>query len=463
MCPAKINIPKLIRQIKSGDFLGAYNTIIERAPLPAVLGRVCHAPCNKGCKPDNNESIQIRFLARYVSDALTNLKRTVKRAKLTGKSIAVIGAGPSGIAVAYYLGMLGHNVTVYEKGSKCGGAMLWGIPNFRLPKDILQKEIEARFEEAKVNLVTNTKIKTLEPLLEKGFDAIYVSIGAEKSNKLHIDGENSPGVIDYKELLTSVNVEGKKPNLGNDVIVIGGGNSSIDAARIARRLGVENVTIYHRKTEIQMPSLLREIQTAMMEGVNFDFLSNPIKIIPGERLRLVVQCKVMKEVYKNRKLKIMPIKDRVVIKEVDTIVKAIGSRVEVPVEFGLKLDDKGRINIDYNYMTNLKGIFAGGDAVFGPSSVIEAFKNGWNTASAIDQYLGGKGLLESPPVIIDASSKLGSRLEYYKLKREKIRERSIIERLNDFDEVELGFNEKKARREAERCLSLAMHAILYLR
>jgi hypothetical protein len=248
-CPASVNAPKYIRQIAEGKPQAGYSTVCERAPLPAILGRVCFAPCQEGCRQEkNDEPIQIRLLKRFTADSMPSLHRKVNRSKPTGKKIAVVGGGPAGVSCAYFLGMLGHEVTVYEKTNRCGGAMLWGIPKYRLPKELLEEEIQARFEEAGITLKANYEVKSL-PTLKANHDAVFLAIGALDSYKLGVEGEENEGVMDFRELLSLVNVHGKTPIVGDRVAIIGGGNSSIDAARVAKRLGASKVVMYYRRTE----------------------------------------------------------------------------------------------------------------------------------------------------------------------------------------------------------------------
>jgi len=451
-CPASVNIPKYIRQIARGDPSGAYDTVLERAPLPAVLGRVCFAPCMDGCRQNVDErAIEIRLLKRYAADSLKSLKRDVKRSEPTGRRVAVVGGGPSGIAAAYYLGMMGHDATIYEKRERCGGAMLWGIPKYRLPKEILQAEASARFEEACVKVEYGVEIKSLESLFEKGFDAVYVAVGAEKGNRLMIEGEDSKGVMECTELLTSVNLRNEEPQVGDEVIVIGGGNSAMDSARVSKRLGARNVTIFYRRTENEMPALLEEVQAAMREGVSFEFLAAPLKIIPGERLKIIFQAMVPSEPDSTGRRRPIPLEGCFIERSADTIIKAIGSSVDIPREFGLEVDKHGCIKINERYETSRKGVYAGGDCAFGPKSVIEALRDGLKAASEIDKYLGGKGLPEPVLDLGEFVAKPADIAEMVEAPPVRVRELPVDERVKSFDEVEQGFTEDEAIREANRC------------
>ena len=451
-CPGMVNAPKYIRQIAEGDPQAGYNTVCERAPLPAILGRVCFAPCQEGCRQElNDEPIQIRLLKRYMADSMQSLRRKVKRVKPTGKKIAVVGGGPAGVGCAYFLGMLGHEVTVYEKGDRCGGAMLWGIPKYRLPKDLLEEEIQARLEEAGVALKAKKEVKSLKTL-KKDHDAVFVAIGALDSYKLGVEGEDNDGVMDFRELLSLVNVQDKTPSVGDRVAIIGGGNSSIDAARVAKRLGAGKVVMYYRRTEKEMPASPLEIHGALQEGVSFEYLTAPVKITPGKPLKLTLQQMELGAPDDSGRRRPVPIKGSEYTVEVDTIIKAIGQSVIVPADFGVEVNRQGRIVVNEETMqTSLPGVYAGGDGVYGPSSVIEALRDSRKAAHSIDMSLGGKGL---PPPDLDANEFVGrpTNIEEIRLQEKVVcRELNAEERVKGFGEVELGFDEAEALREAKRC------------
>lgn len=455
-CPAMVNIPRYLRQIAKGDPEAAYNTIIERAPLPAILGRVCFAPCQEGCRQEvKAKPIQVRLLKRFAADAFhennRGFFRKIVKQKPTVKRVAVIGGGPSGVSAAYFLGTLGHKVSIFEKRNRFGGAMLWGIPKYRLPKDVLAEEINARLKEAEVEIKLNTHVRDLHQLLMEGYDAIYIAVGSEQSNNLRCEGEESPGVIDFQDFLTAVNVRDEKPEIGEDVIVIGGGNSAMDSARTAKRLGAENVTVYYRRTENEMPALLEEIHGAMREGISFEFLSSQIIIHPDKHLMIEFQSMIPGEPDVSGRRRPVPMEGRDVLRTADTIIKAIGTSVSIPEGYGVELDKRGQIIIDDNYATSQPGVFAGGDAVFGASSVIQALRDARKAASSIDTYLGGEGL---PEPYVDMTEFVGRPIkdeEFLEKERVICPELTLMERISSFDEVELGLDEEKAIYETSRC------------
>ncbi len=451
-CPGMVNAPKYVRQIAMGDPVAAYSTVIERAPLPAILGRVCFAPCQEGCRQAlNEEPIQIRLLKRYAADSMPSLRRDVRRRANTGKKIAVVGGGPAGVSCAYYLGMLGHEVTLYERGDRCGGAMLWGIPKYRLPKDLLETEVRARLDEAGVILKTKKEVKSLKAL-QKDSDAVFLAIGAVASYNLGVPGEDAEGVMDFRELLSQVNVDDNVPKVGDRVAIIGGGNSSIDAARVSKRLGASKVTMYYRRTEKEMPASPHEINGALTEGVNFEYLTAPVKIEAGKPLNLTLQVMQLGEPDASGRRRPVPVPGSEYTVEVDTIVKAIGQSVVIPPDFGVEVSKQGRIVVDEETLkTSTAGVYAGGDAVYGPSSVIEAARDGRKAAHSIDISLGGDGL---PGPELDATEFVPRPANMEDIKIQEIvecRELSPEERTSGFGEVELGFDKEEALREAGRC------------
>jgi NADPH-dependent glutamate synthase beta subunit-like oxidoreductase len=382
---------------------------------------------------------------------MPSLRRKVKRAKPTGKKVAVVGGGPAGVGCAYFLGILGHEVTVFEKGDRCGGAMLWGIPKYRLPKDLLDEEIQARLDEAGVTLKAKKEVKSLKTL-KKDYDAVFVAIGALDSYKLGVEGEENEGVMDFRDLLSLVNVQDKTPSVGDRVAIIGGGNSSIDAARVAKRLGAGKVIMYYRRTEKEMPASPLEIHGALREGVSFEYLTAPVKIMAGKPLKLTLQQMELGAPDDSGRRRPVPIKGSEYTVEVDTIVKAIGQSVIVPADFGVEVNRQGRIVINEETMqTSLPGVYAGGDGVYGPGSVIEALRDGRKAAHSIDISLGGKGL---PTPDLEADEFVGRPTNIEEIRfQEKVvcRELNSEERVKGFGEVELGFDEDEALREARRC------------
>lgn len=454
-CPAMVNIPKYIREVEAGDPTAAYNTIIDHAPIPAILGRVCFAPCQEGCRQEQEtKPIQIRLLKRSAADGFKELngglKRDVTYKAATGKKVAVIGGGPAGVGAAYYLGTLGHSVTVYEKTATLGGAMAWGIPKYRLPKDVMKEELMARLDEVGAVVKLGVEVVDLDELM-RDYDAGFLAIGAEKCNSLRCEGEDSEGVINFIDLLTAVNIRDETPDLGKRVIVIGGGNSAMDAARTVKRLGVEEITVYYRRTEGEMPASLHEIHGAMEERINFDFLSTQMTIIPGKPLKVFFQSMVPGDPDESGRRRPVPIEGRGVTVEADTIVSAIGYNVMVPAGMDVEVDDRGRIKASETLRTSRDNVWAGGDAVFGPTSVIASLRDARIAASEIDKYLGGDGLNEA---VVDMSEFVARQVNIEELKelpQAKIPELDADERVTSFIEFEQCLAKDKAICEAGRC------------
>jgi NADPH-dependent glutamate synthase beta subunit-like oxidoreductase len=455
-CPAMVDIPRYIREVEAGEYEAAYDTIIDRAPIPAILGRVCFAPCQDGCRQVfEAKPIQIRLLKRVAADGFKEqnggLVRKIQRKPSTGKRVAVIGGGPAGVSAAYYLGMLGHSVTLYEKSGILGGAMAWGIPKYRLPKDIMVEELNARLTEAGAEVKLNTEVTDLDALMEEGYDAAFIATGAEKCNDLRCKGEDSEGVITFTDLLTAVNIRNETPELGRRVAIIGGGNSAMDSARTARRLGAEEVTVYYRRQEEEMPASLHELSGAIEEDINFDFLSSQIIIHPGKPLTIEFQPMIPGEPDESGRRRPVPMEGLSHKAEVDTIVSAIGSYCVVPPGFNVGVSRHGSIVIDENMKTSRDGVYAGGDIAYGTSNVISSLRDGRRAASSIDKYLGGEGLDEPVPDMSEFISRQADLDEIRARDQAPIPELEAEERIRSFEEIELLLEKCTAVCEAGRC------------
>lgn len=455
-CPIGLDIPRYLYFIAEGRFADALAVIREKTPFPKTLGRVCTFPCEDACRrTEINEPISIMRLKRFVADSDDgSWKKKLGKDPPTGKKVAIVGSGPAGLTAAYYLARLGHSCTVFETYSEPGGMMRMGIPNYRLPKEILTEEIE-EIKRVGVEIKLKTKVQSLDVLFNQGYNAIFISAGAHQCVKIGIEIEDSPNVIDCISFLRNVNL-GKKVDIGEKVAVIGGGNAAVDAARTARRLGAKDVTIFYRRTKVEMPAHPKEIEEAIQEGVKIKFLTAPTKIkTGGGRLKVeFVRMKLGAPDATGRKRPI-PITGSEFCLKFETIIIAIGQRPEIPAQFQLKVGRGNKVLVDdENLSTSRKGVFAGGDAVTGAATVVEAIAAGRKAASAIDKYLGGKGIIEEHLAPIEGLYPYDCEYDETFASKPRLQPSMlpIEKRVKSFDEVELGLTQHAAVEEAQRCL-----------
>ena len=452
-CPAGVDIPRYVRFIADGKFDEAVAVIREKIPFPSVCGHVCVHPCEAKCRRSElDEAIAIRVLKRFATEHDTGLwKLNSKVAAATGKRVAIVGSGPAGLTAAYYLAKLGHSVTVFEALSEPGGMMRVGIPDYRLPKDILRAEIK-EIEDIGVDIRTNTKIDSLEKLFEQGYNAIFLAIGAHQDVRIGVEGEDSPRVKDCVSFLRDVNL-GKEIRLGDRVAVIGGGNAAIDSARTALRLGAREVTIIYRRTRAEMPASPEEIEEAIVERVKVYFLATPSRITSrGGELQLECIRMELGAIDSSGRPRPEPVKGSGFSMSLDTIIAAVGQRPEIPVQFNLPIGQGNTIRIDSDTLaTEKKGIFAGGDAVSGPATVIEAIAAGRQAAISIDRYLGGSGVIDETLAPPEGEVTPAEEAEEEK-RRPQMPALPLEQRLSSFANVELGLSEEMAIEEAKRCL-----------
>ena len=392
-CPAGIDIPRYIRLIARGRPSASLAVIREKVPFPAVLGRVCAAPCQKECRRglDVDETLKIRILKRFAADnGDDSWKKQAKYLPVTGKSIAVVGAGPAGLTCAYYLVKLGHKVTVLEALPEPGGMMRVGIPAYRLPRDILSDEIR-EIEAAGVDIRLNTRVDSVDSLFEKGYQAVFLAIGAHREMKLGVQGEDLPGVIGCVEFLRRFNL-GEKVLAGNRVGVVGGGNVAIDSARAALRLGAKQVIIFYRRTKSEMPAQSEEVEQALEEGVEVVFLVAPSKIFrEKDNLKLELIRMELGEPDSSGRRRPVPVKGSEFVAELDSLIAAIGEQPDVPTGFKVEVGRGNTVKANEDLTTSREGVFAGGDCESGPALVINAIAAGRKAAQSIDRCLGGKG------------------------------------------------------------------------
>jgi len=467
-CPAGIDIQSYLAYVANGDYENAIRTIKERNPLPLVCGRVCPKPCETECRRGLiDEAVAIDGVKRYIADydANRNNPYIPQLAKEKDKRIAVIGAGPAGLSCAYYLRMQGYKVDIYEAAEKPGGMLMWGIPEYRLPKKTLLREVEI-IQSLGVNIFYNKALgkNFTIPVLKSKYDAVFVAIGAQKSTKMQVVNEEAEGVYGGIDFLADV-VRGKGPNLkGKRVIVVGGGNTAIDAARTSVRLGAEKVMIVYRRTREEMPAEAFEVNEADHEGVEYKFLRAPVEVIKDGNKARALRCQVMKlgEPDASGRRKPVPVEGQEEIIDADLMIAAIGQYVDTKCFDGLDLTKWQTIKVDEEhrtYKTNIDGVFAGGDVVSGPYIAIGAIAHGLLASKAIDSYISNKPLEKDKKddYVFSLGKKLASvNINYIpqaeKVEREKNKELPVKERIANFSEVEYTFTEKQAVNEANRCL-----------
>lgn len=405
-CPVKIYIPDFIAKVAEGDFAAAYDIIAKSSSLPAVCGRVCpqetqcESKCVRGIK---GEPVGIGRIERFVADwHNAHDEKQVVKPESNGHKVAVIGSGPAGLTCAGDLAKKGYKVTVFEALHLAGGVLVYGIPEFRLPKSIVQKEIDglaALGVDIQTNVVVGKTLSVDELIEEYGFEAVFIGSGAGLPKFMNIPGENLKGVYSANEFLTRINLmkaytdSSDTPIFkGEHVVVVGGGNVAMDAARCARRLGGE-VTIVYRRTEKELPARNEEIEHAKEEGIEFKLLSSPIEIKDnGEGWVGNVVCQAMKlsEPDASGRARPVPIEGETFDVEADTVIMALGTSPNPLIKSttsGLETQKWGGIIADENGLTSREGVYAGGDAVSGAATVILAMGAGKNAAAAIDEYI----------------------------------------------------------------------------
>ena len=456
-CPAHINIPRYVKYEADGRHSEALAVIREKVPFPGSLGRVCIHPCEQACRREQlNSPISIKELKRTAADKGGDSWRAKSIvAAPTGHRVAIVGGGPSGLTAAFYLAKKGHKAVVFEALPEAGGMMRVGIPEYRLPRDILAGEID-EIRKVGVEIKTNSRIESVDKLFEEGFEAVFLAPGAHKGLTLGIEGEDLPGVVDVATFLREVSLQGKSNTpIGNKVAVVGGGNSAIDGVRVALRLGAKEVTLIYRRTRKEMPAAPEEVEDAVHEGVKLLFLTNPSKITRGEgNLNLECVRMTLGEPDESGRRRPIAVKGSEFVMQVDSVIAGLGQAPEIPAQFGVKTNRGNTIKINEKTMeTSRKGVFAAGDAATGPASVIEAIAGARQAASSIDKFFGGNGNIEeslAPPD--ETSSCIGKKEGFADWERENPIAVSPEKRVNNFNEALLGFSDKSAAREGDRCL-----------
>jgi 2-oxoacid:acceptor oxidoreductase delta subunit (pyruvate/2-ketoisovalerate family) len=444
-CPAGENIQGWLFHAESGDYEQAWRVLVENNPMPSVMGRVCYHPCETACNRSQlDEAVGINSVERFLGDeAIKRGWKFAAPAESTGKKVLVVGAGPSGLSAAYHLARMGHKVEIHEAGPFAGGMMRFGIPKYRLPRDVLDAEVQ-RILDLGVTLRLNTKVENIEQAMKQGgFDAAFLAVGAHIGKRTFIPAGDAAHIVDAVSVLRSMEGE-DKPMLGRKVVVYGGGNTAVDVARTVKRMGAEPIIVY-RRTRDKAPAHDFEIEEALQEGVMIKWLST-IKQA-GDKSLTVEKMELDEKGFPQPTGEFETI-------EADSLVLALGQDVDLSLlegVAGLEIRD-GVVQVGANMMTGYPGIFAGGDMVPSERTVTVAIGHGKKAARHIDAWLSGETWEPAPKHEIATFDKLNP--WYYSDAPKTVRPMlDIIRRQTSFDEVQGGLDETNALFEARRCLS----------
>ena len=461
-CPAHVNVQGYVSLIQRGKYKEAVDVIRNDMPFPAICGRVCFSPCEDECaRNDVDQAVAIRALKKFVAD-IEHEQRKVKPTPLPKRhmeQVAIIGAGPAGLTAAYELTKLGYSVTVFERMSEPGGMMRYCIPDFRLEKSVVEKETNY-IKDLGVEIKTGVEFGkdiTIDSLHKEGFNAVFIAIGAQQGMKLNVPGEDLKGVVNAVDFLRGIAL-GEHIEVGKKVAVVGGGNSAIDAARTAKRLGAQEVTILYRRSRDEMPALSSEVAEAEKDGVKIGILAAPKEIVGQDHKVVAIECLRMKlgEPDESGRRRPVPVQGSEHRYEVDMVIPALGQLTEASCIPKSLQDEKARVpTITTDVLTletKVPGVFAGGDVATGPASIIEAVGQGKRAAVSIHLYLSGQDLHKGREENIEETTWAKDRKQIKKKERRynPVPEKSYA----TFDEVQdyLEKVEREAKFEACRCL-----------
>ena len=461
-CPAHIDVQGYVSLTAKGKFQEALELIKEASPFPSICGRVCPHPCESACNRGGiDDPVANHAIERFVADLdLNTTKRYMPKIKEKKKDkVAIIGSGPAGLSCAYYLAQEGYQVTIFEKDTEPGGMLTGGIPSYRLPREVVNAEIQL-IRDMDVTIKTGVEIgkdTTIAQLREEGFKAFFAAIGTQACLELGIEGENLEGAYGGLDYLRQIN-RGESVKLGKNVAIIGGGNTAMDAARSALRSGAENAFILYRRGLEEMPANAEEIKECQEEGISIKTLIQPLRFI-GENGRVkAIECIKMKltEPDESGRPKPEPVPDSVFTIEVDAVINALGQEADwacLTPECACTLSDWGTMNVDpLTLQSDDPDIFAGGDAARGPRTVIEAIADGKQAAISIDRFILGRDLRlgrdQVFPTITDPQKEV-----YNKIDRVQMPCLDPQARIKSFDEVQKGLTEEMVLEEAKRCIS----------
>jgi len=470
-CPAGIDVPRYVQLVGLGRYSEANAVVREKLPFPGILGRACFSPCESACRRKHlDDPLSIRSLKRIAADNDDGLWRKLsKQLPPTGRRAAVIGAGPAGLTAAYYLAKKGHAVTVFDALPAAGGMARYGIPSYRVPHSVIDQEV-AEVEKLGVEFRFNTKIENIDELMPD-YPAVFIAIGAQSGDRLGIPGDDLPNVVDSPTFLRAVTqglVGPGKPEsgiqVGRRVAVIGGGNVATDNSRSARRLDGEQVDMVYRRTRAEIPARDDEIQGCLDEGVNLRFLTVPKRIDLNQdgtsALKITYADMQLGEPDASGRRRPIEVPGSEYQENVDLVIAAIGQRPQSFEKFGVQIDKSNRIQVrEDTLLTSRPGVYAGGDVVLGPASLIGAVAQGRKAAAAIDAFLGGDGNIEEKllPDDWETDPHIGREEGFNRTKRHHPLFIDPAARKN-WNEVELGFIAETARAEAQRCLKCNLAA-----
>ena len=481
-CPCHINIPGYVEMLQELRYEESLAIIREEMPLPAVTGRVCPAPCEKACTVANmgDAAIPIKILKRVAADyeMIHHLEPPLEKVELTGEPVAVVGTGPAGLGAAYYLNRLGHPVTLFEELPTAGGMIVAGIPPYRQPRDAIRRDIRI-IRDLGVTMKPGAKLGkdfSFQDLFDQGFKAIFLGVGSHKSLQLGIKGEDEniqgvfKGGIDF---LRDINL-GKPVQVGNNVVIVGGGNTAIDCARTCLRMGSSLVSIIYRRTPAEMPAYLEDVEDAGDEGIRFHFLTQPIEILVQEGQITGLRCirTQLGEPDKSGRRRPVPVEGSDFDLAADTLIPAIGQKADLsflPQNSGIEITRRETVKVDpKTMMTSRPGIFAAGDAVSGPLTVVHALAGGKRAARAIHEYVSKGGFTVSEgqwmedllaTIEKDYGILVTARTPGRRESKVPQTKTDVRERITNFREVHSGFTQRSSFIEASRCLR-CFHLVL---
>ncbi len=464
VCPLHMSIREYIDLVAQGRIMESLQIIRDDNPFPSVCAYICNHACEDKCRRSQvDQPVAIRSLKRFAVEFGGDRMVQLSAETTHDEKIAVVGSGPAGLACAYYLRKLGYPVRVFEAQPEVGGMLRTGIPQYRLPPAVLGTEVR-RLEQLGVEFKTNTRVESLGNLFEQGYQAIFVTIGAQQSRRLGVQGEEKPGVVDAITFLREVNL-GLKPVIGEKVVVVGGGNVAIDAARTSLRLGARIVNLVCLESRQEMPAFKADIVDAVEEGVILN-CSWGVKALLGESKITGIELKNCPAVYDSQH-RFNPVYDETITQTIsaDNVITAIGQSPQIPDDFHLRIGRGSTIQVDpVTLNTNQTGVFAGGDVVTGPSTVVQALATGRLAALRIDDFIQHK---YPRPVEDETKSQIGElsaqTIEYIKkIQRNQPPVRDPQSRIKEFQPVENVYNWEAAINEARRCLRCGAGAeVLY--